>query len=86
MICNKDNTQKCGWSPSIGVEDSRRMGQHFLFLMNGSWKLTHSPSPTHWPTPYNWRVGYNRAKGSGGQKGPEGKGARIAKASEGPRD
>ncbi len=27
MICNKDNTQKCGWSLSTGVEGSWQMGQ-----------------------------------------------------------
>ena len=44
MICNKNNLQKCGWCLSMNVESSWRVGQKFLFLMNGSWKLT------CWPT------------------------------------
>ena len=40
MICNRDHTQKCGWSLSTDVEGTWRVGQKILFLMNGSWKLT----------------------------------------------
>ena len=44
MIRNKDNIKKCGWSLCTGMTCSWRVGQQFLFLVNGSWKLT------CWPT------------------------------------
>ena len=36
MIRNKDNIQKCGWSLCTGMKSSWRVGQQFLFLVNGS--------------------------------------------------
>ena len=72
VICNKDNTPKCGWNFSTGVEGSLRVA---IFVRDEwvvktdlwanrstNWSgLTYSPSPTHWPTPHNWWVvmGYN---------------------------
>lgn len=35
MSCNK-RTRQCGWSLSTGVERFWRVGQQFLFLLNGS--------------------------------------------------
>ena len=36
MIGNKDNIQKCGRNLCTGMKGSWRVGQQFLFLMNGS--------------------------------------------------
>ena len=59
MICNKDNTQKCGWSlgrflaggsENFVLDELGRknwpVGQQVNPLASG---LTYSPSPTHWP-------------------------------------
>ena len=80
MICDKDNTQKCGRSTWKVLGGWVRqfcswwmgrinwpVGQQVNPLASG---LTYSPSPTHWPTPYNWRVGYNSTLISAG-KPPE---------------
>ena len=35
MSRNKDNIQKCGWSLCTDMKSPRRVGQQFLFLVNG---------------------------------------------------
>ena len=44
MIPNKDNIQNCRWSLCTGIKSSWRVGQQFLFLVNGLRKLI------CWPT------------------------------------
>ena len=38
MICNKDNTEKCGWSLSTGVEGKYLAGVSAIFVLD-EWVL-----------------------------------------------
>ena len=68
MICNKESTEKCGWSLSTGVEGKYLAGGSAIFVLD-EWVAKIdllaknsdllANGSTLWPTPYNWRMGYN---------------------------
>ena len=51
MICNKDNTEKCGWSLSTGVKGKYLSGGSAIFVLD-EWVVKIdllANGSTHWP-------------------------------------